>query len=419
MDEWNEVINTEPIVEEEINLFSEKEWKEKNCVQYFLTYAKANGLTREKILDTLKRLCGIRYESCIISEEEHEKVPNDKFLGIHFHVYLKLNKKLHLKKQDFFDIPRLEEHWYVNKKRKVIKKYHPNIQSVKSQPAVIRYVVKSDINPLIDNFDLESYLDSIINKKGYGFGQAAKAIKQGVSYRQLDEQQPQFVMNHKRKIEEYIELQESWKRQDRKDAFVPLIPPVPYTGPCQILNTFYDHVNDRMSKPYSYGDKHTYVYGKTGVGKSNIFSEQLPKVFNGYKWIYGSTTGQGIELLTCDYIYLDEFKGQIKPDELIDILNQDPQQFWKIKYGKPQKMSKRVHVFINAQHDIKGTYKNVGNKTLSAIRRRLKTFELVSRIIKPDEGEEDESSDDPLAVDLSFRQTNNRNNTAGYQWEQN
>lgn len=397
-----------PIEQQQLPTLTEKSF-DINTLQFSLTYPQARGLSRQKIQDHLKHLFGTNYSGSIIAEEEHEPKPGDAYIGLHYHVYLFLVRRRHITNKRFFDMPRDQEFHYRNDSGKLIDYYHPNIQETGKIPGVkarfdkkhwIQYVTKSDKDYLEDNFDVQAYLLSTVSKKGLSYETAALAIKSGKTIEDLDSTMPGFVLREKRKLEEYVDMQESFKRLHRKEPFVDLVPPIPYTGiPCVLLETFYRAINDRVKEPYKYGGKHIYVSGPTACGKSNPFSEQLPKYLNGYKWIYGGT-GQSQELLTADYIYLDEFKGQILPDELILLLNQDPNELYKIRYGKPSKLPKRLHVFINAQNPLDKTYKKVDKRTIKAIKRRLEFHYLLNPII--DVGDDSDDDDNNLSVDLSY-----------------
>lgn len=90
----------------------------------FLTYPKCN-LERSTILEELKKKVDL--ENYLIATEKHLDGTD------HIHAYLKLKKKLHTRDERFFDI----------------NSFHPNIQSVRSPKAVIKYVSK-DGNYLTD-----------------------------------------------------------------------------------------------------------------------------------------------------------------------------------------------------------------------------------------------------------------------------
>ena len=53
-------------------------------------------------------------------------------------------------------------------------------------------------------FSVETYLQANKGKQGYGFTFIANEIKKGTTLDQLDDLVPGHVLNHERKIDEYI-----------------------------------------------------------------------------------------------------------------------------------------------------------------------------------------------------------------------
>jgi hypothetical protein len=99
--------------------------------QFFLTYSKCD-LNKEQVLEYLTKIINKKTNTktyyisnyIIVNEQHEDGTP-------HKHVYLKLDKKIRIRKVSFFDI-----------KTETTTLYHPNIQSVRSTKAVIDYILK-------------------------------------------------------------------------------------------------------------------------------------------------------------------------------------------------------------------------------------------------------------------------------------
>ncbi|RIB29090.1 Geminivirus Rep catalytic domain-containing protein [Gigaspora rosea] len=101
--------------------------------QFFLTYSRCN-LTKEVLLEYLEKIVNKKTEkqkyfisNYIIVNENHKDE------SLHKHAYIKLDKKIQIRKKTLFDI-KLEDETI----------YHPNIQGVRSTKAVIDYILKHD-----------------------------------------------------------------------------------------------------------------------------------------------------------------------------------------------------------------------------------------------------------------------------------
>ena len=157
-------------------------------------------------------------------------------------------------------------------------------------------------------------------------------------------------------------------------------------------------------------DRSLWVHGLTQTGKSTLLLgnarqpqiEHLSKYFRCYRW---NTTEekQSSDILEADFIVIDEFKGQIKIGELIQLLDQKTGYKVSIKGLSAVELPKYVPVFITAQHSPSETYKKVDSMSIDALKRRLVTVHLTKQY---DFQRDEFIDDDPLAVDLSFREDN-------------
>lgn len=335
---------------------------------FFLTYPQAEGLTKQKIQNSLKKQLGDFYKASIICQENHMPQNDDDNIGIHFHVCLFLNREKNVTNQRIWDI-KIEE-----------RTYHPNIQSMRSKPASIKYVNKYDEDVLEDNIDSQAYIKSTTQKNGYTFQKCVPDIKKDLTIEELweDDQKSSFVLQNKRKIEEAIQLQVTCKRIKKKLEFPGLpLPPIEYPERQEYIQA----INQKMTTPVKYGDKHIWVYGVTKTGKSMPLKEQLPEWFSSYSWTYENEK-QHIDMLSADYILIDEFKGMITAGNLITLLDMSLSTYFPIRYSSAGKMKKKVPVFITSQHSPKRVFHNLyteDKETYNALMRRLTVIKLVDQ----------------------------------------
>lgn len=119
-----------------------------NHKQLGLTYPQATGLTKIELENFFLEWCWqdrngeeIRIEKYAIAMESHKPTEKDPVGGIHYHCYLKFNKKLRATDARLFDVEDL-----------MGKNYHPYIDKVRGFKNMIKYITKEDKNVLA-NFD--------------------------------------------------------------------------------------------------------------------------------------------------------------------------------------------------------------------------------------------------------------------------
>lgn len=79
-----------------------------------------------------------------------------------------------------------------------------NYQTCRSPYNVLKYITKEDTDPLVFGIDLDEFFESAEKKKTTVFSFIAGRIKSGETARQINEDNPGFVLQHKRKLDDYI-----------------------------------------------------------------------------------------------------------------------------------------------------------------------------------------------------------------------
>lgn len=329
-----------------------------NTKQFFLTYPRCPA-TRQSLLDFLKEKLGVdRYLSSVICQEEHEPNQDDNNTGLHLHAYLLLKDRYHIRNNRYFDL----------KYEDVV--YHPNITPVKSKPATIRYVCKSDIEVLSDNFDVSSYLESLKTKKGYGFEQAAKALKEGKTLKEiwLDEQSQGWFMNNKRKLED---------TKIFHDAIVKMSAPRPSFKGVEIRTTndlnwikVVNWININFLRKRVFKQKQLWLWSPNAdVGKSFFFLKVLSCYKRMHAWLKGDAQESSVS--DAEYFLLDEFSGGVYINDLKRLSQMGGDYNTKIRYGGIHVVTQNIPLVVTCQKSIRDLYHNCSVEDIHALESRF------------------------------------------------
>lgn len=125
--------------------------------KHFLTYAQADGLTKDALLEFFKTKGNL--DSYCIGEEDHVDG------GTHFHCFLKYTRKISSVSTRFWDY----------------QGFHPNIQRVgtrrEDELAIVQYCQKEDPCPLVHNLaERKSWKDCVTAASRYHFLATVKEV---------------------------------------------------------------------------------------------------------------------------------------------------------------------------------------------------------------------------------------------------
>lgn len=331
---------------------------------HFLTYPQCD-VPLQEILAQLKRIAGDRFGWAVISAEDHEERENDSNVGVHRHVMQEYTcKKFETRNPRFWDIT------YEG------KTYHPHFEKVKKKVDCLQYVIK-DGNYITDGnykevpFSVDVYIKSTKTKGGYGFTYMANEIKSGKTLDDLDEICPGHVLHHKRKLEEYTQFQQEKKiRQTVKPKFPGF----------KLTNMPYDWVRVAEWANLNFLEKRKprqpqlWLWSRQPeMGKTYPWAITLREYYNCYEWIYGPK--QSKEMLTCDYILIDELKGGITVTELKS-LSQMYGMNLDIKYERPQFFNKNVPLIITSNRPPREIYHKCNNEDMESLESRFIIIEI-------------------------------------------
>lgn len=302
----------------------------------------------------------------VISAEDHEERENDTNVGVHRHAMIELTK---------FNT-RNARYWDLKYQDRV---YHPHFERVKNKRKCLEYVIK-DGTYLADGtykdapFSIDTYLEASSTKQGYSMTYIAQEIQKGKSFDQLNDVVPGHILNHKRKIEEYIEyIQEKKRRETPKPKFLGFKVPEMHS-PWDKVATW---ANENFMLPRRPRQKQLWLWSREPeMGKSFPWSILLREYFNCYEWI---TDGkQGKDILECDYILLDELKGGVKVSTLKSLAQMYGMNL-DIKYSSITFWNKNVPLIITSNRPPSEIYRKCDIEEIRSLESRFELIEITER----------------------------------------
>ena len=127
--------------------------------------------------------------------------------------------------------------------------------------------------------------------------------------------------------------------------------------------------NDNFMKPRQPRQPQLWIWSRQPeMGKTYPWAIIMRKYFNCYEWIYGPK--QGKEILSCDYILIDELKGGITITELKS-LSQMYGMNLDIKYGAPTFFNKNVPLIITSNLPPSEIYHKCKKEDLESLESRF------------------------------------------------
>lgn len=316
--------------------------------KHSLTYPKC-AVPLDEMLRQLEKIAGHRYGWCLICGEDHEERENDSSVGVHRHVHQEYNPVYN------FDTTNCR-YWDITYEGKV---YHPHFEEMKQRTNHIRYVMK-DGNYLVEGLlngapvDLEALLQANQHHQAYGYFWVANELKKGKIIDEIDDVAQGFIVNNKRKIEEYeVFLQQKKERREVKPKFLGF-----QAVDVPVWNTVVDWTNKNfvvvggscVLPRRTYKQKQLWICSKKhDLGKSHPWKVTLRKYFRGYDWVTANNHKQRISVKDCDYILLDEFKGGATIHDLKE-LSQMMGVNIPIRYGQDFYFIKNVPLIVSSQY---------------------------------------------------------------------
>lgn len=378
----------------------------KNAKQWFLTFPQLEDLrpvdaesSLEFFLEYMQQgLPDNKVTKAILCHEDHEEREADPDIkdcihgGVHIHVVFQLERKWKMPSDMLFFDGLFGKHG----KYETCRNFHK----------AIRYVGKEGDYATM-NIDYDAVCLALGTRQAYGFHEAANAIyKEGKTLPDLvrDEKSRPFVLNHKRKLDDFIRLCDQIKKDDTPRVPFPGVQDVP-DGPRNESHSrgewqkVVDWINDVFSRPLTGEDVALWISGPSGIGKSRPFldPEKIRKYRVLYQWCKKGQQ-QDISLCQAEYVLIDELCGSIYANDLKSI-TQHYGMMINFKSDDIREWRQRVPVVVTAQHSIRDTYKNIDIEDVRALQRRFLEVRPTTPyeiLMKEDEPDDDSNGKDEV-----------------------
>lgn len=302
--------------------------------RFFLTFPQCQ-VAKQVAADNIEAKWLADIEAYAIAAETHAPTPEDPVGGPHLHVLIHFKKEISVSRADFFDC---------------VTGTHGNYQVQKGTLCqAAEYLTKEDKSPLCFNLDLEAAK----RKKSSRFVIIAKLIQEGKTLEEIDAEHPDVVMMHKRKLEDYVEMQKS--KRARVEVPSPTI--LTLCG-----------VDIPIGHPREHRATQYYIWGPPGIGKSTIVVQLTNRNYRGFALPYNGHWEDWSDE-DFDFAYADEFNGQVKITELNQFLSGD---LMNLPCRFRNKMKRRnVTTLILSNLPLEDQYKNVPEVSKAALMTRL------------------------------------------------
>jgi hypothetical protein len=293
-----------------------------NAKQFFLTFPQCE-VPKQLVAERIVNRLGDNLAAYAIAAEHHAPTPDDPVGGPHLHVLIHLKERVNYKNPNCFDY---------------LTESHGNYQVQKGSLAqAATYLTKEDISPLCYNIDLEAAKQ----KKASKFDTVAKMVLEGSTMEEIEEQHPGFVLNHKRKLDDYFEFQE--KKRAKK---------VVRPGPHELI---VNGVTIEIGTTRPYRQQQYYVCGPPGTGKTSLITRLTEAGFRGFPIPYNGHWEEWSDD-EYDFAYADEYNSQVKITEMNQFLTGETMPL-NCRY-RNKKKQKNVPTFIISNRPMHDQYPN-------------------------------------------------------------
>lgn len=263
-----------------------------NAKNLFLTYPQCDT-PKEFVLEKIKEKFGENLEFAVVCEEDHaereEDDPHAVPPGRHLHAVISLKAKQTLCGANCLDS---------------LANSHGNYKAARHLGASVKYVAK-DGDFIAHGVDVETYLEAVLKKKSTKATLIATRLMEGATLKEINEQDPGYVMMHLQKLQKYI-VQLQVFNDAPTLTWHPLSVPLNTSMPLRQLANW---LNQNLGQPRELRQKQLLLSSPPGLGKTTLV-EHLRNYFTVYSHV-GSKWFDGFDDGEVDLIVFDEFCGNI------------------------------------------------------------------------------------------------------------
>lgn len=239
---------------------------------------------------------------------------------------------------------------------------------------MVKYVVKDGSFVCEGIPDMVAWLDDKKGKTG-ALKQVAKMVVDGKGMRAIAEAFPSTTMLHQKKIKAFMALTAAFKDEDSKKEWIPLVDPEDredeeeqddvWDGATRKIAAW---CNLAAAGPFKHGEKHLFLYGPTGVGKTSLV-RWLELFFCVYWMPIDEDFYDFYDDARTQFVCLDEFVGQKKLTWLNLFLGGAPMTM----RAKGFQISKKLNMptIIVSNKTLRECYSGVSEEHFATISRRL------------------------------------------------
>ena len=317
--------------------------------RFFLTFPQCGEQDLRATLEHLNE-----YYPCewiIVAREKHQDGET------HLHIALELIDKHHFRSPDCFDF---------------VTGQHGNYQTMKNMKKCIEYVTK-DGDFIAEGIDVAEALSKGVAKTTT----YARMVQSGGTLDAIDTIDPGFVLNNKRKLEDYISYHMIKRNAAGKQVWYPIFVNDYQGATREIANWLNDNLfntNRKLKEPQ------LYIHGPANMGKTTLV-ETLAK----YCRIYRIPTDEQFYDFYYDGMYdlvvLDEFKAQKTVTWLNEFL-QGSEMVLRVKGAQRIKRDNPPAIILS-NYTLEEAYRNSDPGKIAPLHERLKIVE-VSEFIEID-----------------------------------
>lgn len=310
--------------------------------QFFLTFPQCET-PKVLVAERLQQKFGDNLAAYAIAAEHHAPTEQDPVGGPHLHLLVHLKERKTFTNANCFDF---------------LTESHGNYQVQKGTLAnVAVYLTKEDTEPLCFNIDLEAAKA----KKGSKFDTIARMVQDGKTIEEIEEEHPGFVLNHKRKLDDYYAFQEA-KRAKK----------VVRPGPHELI---VNGITIELGNPRPYRQLQYYVSGPPGTGKTSLITRLTEAGFRGFPIPYNGHWEEWSDE-DYDFAYADEYNSQVKITEMNQFLTGETMPL-NCRY-RNKKKNKNVPTFIISNRPLQDQYPNCPLPIRQAFFSRLQEISTVT-----------------------------------------
>lgn len=255
---------------------------------FFCTFPQSNGeITKEQVMDKIIKLMeikGRKIQGIVVGEEPHEVE------GRHFHCAWKIDKKINMGKALCLD---------------EITGKHGNYQTARQWTDVVVYCAKQE-DYCFRDLDVQAIRKSKTSKRGISFETAANKIINGSRVPELIKECPGFLMQNKKKIEDFINLVDKLADDVPLAEWTKAFTESTDWSSGRLVEWLNLNCGPKTVRPFK--QKQLWLCGEANIGKTTLV-EQLSKYHKVYYCPYDGDWYDNFDK-TYDLVVLDEFRGQ-------------------------------------------------------------------------------------------------------------